>query len=634
MAEVNGSALPPRTDPLDAVAEMVLNAITSRAAVAAAIGPDSRRDYFADFGHPKNPSLQDYADLYDRCGVAARAVQVWPRECWQSAPEVYEREALARKGAPPTAFEAALQGLGDGLGGLGLYKPTKGSCLWEVLERLDVQCGVGPYGVLLFGTDDGLPLHTPAAGVEERGSYALEPGTPPPAPGANGRFPEYRLTVNERMTRGRKLNYLRVFPAVHAEVTRYELNRASPRYMQPAEYLLTMMGTSRSAGDWAEQSYTERVHWSRVVHVADGVEGNETFGTPRLQHSMNRHLDLTKVYGSAAEMYWLAAIMALVVQSLPGHRLDVEGTKTMLNSFMNRLQRYMSVSGAEVKQLAPGISDPRPVVEVAIDAICIEKEIPKRIFMGSERGNLASQQDDSNWNDRVQRRRNQFVTPKVIVPVVNRLITLGCLPAPERYYVEWPDITAASALDQADRLERRTRSFVAFESGAKGLMTCRDYLVREAGYTEDEADAILAARDAEADGAGISPEDGLRRAEALAKGVSAGAHTLFSRKDFFVHFLGFSPEVADTLLTDLAEERREVSPEEQAMYDFASARLLGGARTRLAPGQSPDALPGERGGPAAAPAAVAAEPPEPPEEEDGEADETEEDEDEAEDGEE
>ena len=40
-----------------------------------------------------------------------------------------------------------------------------------------------------------------------------------------------------------------------------------------------------------------------------------------------------------------------------------------------------------------------PFIEVHLQAICIKIPCPKRVFMGSERGELASAQDDSQWND-------------------------------------------------------------------------------------------------------------------------------------------------------------------------------------------------------------------------------------------
>lgn len=572
---------------------MALNsAIASRADLLSRVGPDSRRDYFKEFGHPKNPSIKDYADLYDRCGIAARAVKVWPRECWQSNPMVYERERLSSKRSSLTVFEQGLQALADGLGGTGLFRSATASVLWQYLERLDIQCGIGPYGVLLFGTDDGLSLDTPAAGIVVNGSHPLPKGETGPKPKKGDRYPAYSLSINAKEIKGRKLNYLRVFPARFAEITTFELNRASPRYMQPTEYLLTMMGNSDTSGDWGESEYTERVHWTRVLHVADNVESNEVYGTPRLQHSYNRHLDLTKTYGGSAEMFWLSAVLTLVFNPQAGRKLNVPATRETIERFMNGLQRYLSFDGVDVNSISPGISDPRPVIESQLDAICIEKEVPKRIFTGSERGQLASDQDESNQNDRVHRRRNNFVTPAIVVPFVNRCITLGCLPAPTQYYVEWPDITASSANEQADRLVKRTGAMGVFlDKGLESLMTVRDYLVREMDYTEEEAEEILKAKEEEEKEEELEerePEEtyepwveideGKARAEALAKGVSAGAHTLFSRKDFFIEFLGFSPERADEMLKNLEEERRVISPEEQALYEFASARLLGGAK--------------------------------------------------------
>jgi len=53
---------------------------------------------------------------------------------------------------------------------------------------------------------------------------------------------------------------------------------------------------------------------------------------------------------------------------------------------------------------------------------------------------LASGQDDSTWNDKIRGRRNDYCTPRMVVPFINRLIQVGALPVPtDKYKVVWPD---------------------------------------------------------------------------------------------------------------------------------------------------------------------------------------------------
>ena len=50
------------------------------------------RDLDKECGYILAPNFNTYWELYNRNGVAARIVNVFPDECWQKPPEVYEVE--------------------------------------------------------------------------------------------------------------------------------------------------------------------------------------------------------------------------------------------------------------------------------------------------------------------------------------------------------------------------------------------------------------------------------------------------------------------------------------------------------------------------------------------------------------
>jgi hypothetical protein len=86
------------------------------------------------------------------------------------------------------------------------------------------------------------------------------------------------------------------------------------------------------------------------------------------------------------------------------------------------------------------LKDPSPHINAQIESIAIQIGCPIRVLKGSERGELASSQDDAKWNDRVQHRQNFHVTPMIIVQFIDRLIQIGVLPQPKGYTVRWPDL--------------------------------------------------------------------------------------------------------------------------------------------------------------------------------------------------
>jgi hypothetical protein len=98
-----------------------------------------------------------------------------------------------------------------------------------------------------------------------------------------------------------------------------------------------------------------------------------------------------------------------------------------------------------------GIKDP---IDGIMSQLSAGTGIPQRILMGSERGQLASTQDDDNWTERIVDRRRDFASPQVIRPFVNFLISVGVLPKPVQYTVGWPEI---------DNLDETQRAGVAIQ---------------------------------------------------------------------------------------------------------------------------------------------------------------------------
>ena len=174
---------------------------------------------------------------------------------------------------------------------------------------------------------------------------------------------------------------------------------------------------------------------------------------------------------------------------------------------MNGLQRYLLLTGMSAKTISPQVVDPTSQINVQVQAICIQLGIPQRIFMGSERGELASSQDEGTWNDRLRDRQNNYVTPRIIVPFIDRLIAIGVLPQPVEYFVVWPDLYAMTEAEQASVAVARTNAMAAYVAGnVEAMMTPLDYMVRVLGMSEEEAGSTLqAAVDAVAKEEAVSP---------------------------------------------------------------------------------------------------------------------------------
>lgn len=417
---------------LNQLNQLTANITTLRREALLNRGIDPRRDLDAECGWPTNPQASDFQLLYDREPIAGRVVEVMPKESWQVTPWVYEEE----DSDTATEFEQAWDELGKQLRGeFSWYKDEAGSLVWEFLRQLDVISGVGRYGVGLIGIDDGKALSEEA-----------------------------------KPKKGQKLLYVNVFAEQQAQVTRWVTDRKDPRYAQPEAYSLTF--NDPTAGGIGVPMATEEVHWSRVIHVADTghhATGSKVFAKSRLEPVLNSILDIRKVRGGSAEMYWQGALPGLTFETHPqlggDVELDIGEVRDAVEQYTGGLQRFLAGMGGGWKMLAPTVADPTPQILAQIEAICIKLACPKRIFMGSERGELASSQDDAAWNDRVKERQTNYLTPRLVGPFVDRLIYLGVLPTPaekpkpskrkrgvnqlQGYCIEWPDLASQSDAEKA-----------------------------------------------------------------------------------------------------------------------------------------------------------------------------------------
>lgn len=468
---------------------------------------DRRRDLDKECGYPAADELtaEYYQKLFDEEGVAARVVQALPRESWQVQPAVYEDEDPNTE----TPFEKDWQAVCRGLHGMNSrYVEERGNPVWEILRRADELSGIGRYGVILLGLDDGKPLDQPAAGMEEVNSLPAARGLPAPSLNdAAGRPRVYGLTVNALpgTTPRRKLLFVRIFPELLAQIAAYETNPTSPRLGQPTEYLITLNDPREFTAPGSTQvlstttTNSVKVHWTRIIHIADNRQSSEVMGTPRMRPNVRRLLDLRKLYGGSAEMYWAGALPGYAFETNPnlggGERVkvDADKLKDMIENYLNGLQRYFLLKGLQVKPLAPQVVDPRPQVDIQTDAICVNLGMPKRKFMGSERGDLASTQDEEDWNKQLRYRQDYYLTPMMIVPFVDRLIHLAVLSDPPNgYRCAWPDLTSQTPQEQADIAVKKTQALATYvTSGAEAVMPPQFFLTRILGYAEQEIVRIL-----------------------------------------------------------------------------------------------------------------------------------------------
>jgi len=443
------------------VDELIANAMTQRSNYMNRL-LDARRDIDAECGYTRvsDLTLEHYQTMYDAEGIAQRVVEVLPEETWKVQPSIYEDEDPDSSTSFEESWTEFCRGL---LGEESWYGDEAGNPVWEYLGRVDKLSGIGYYGVLLLGLDDGKPLNEPVEG------------------------------------NAHKVTFLRCFSNHLASIAAFETDPSLPRYGKPTSYNLKFSDPSKVSDVVAfEPSETVNVHWTRVLHVADTLESSEVFAVPRMRPVFNRLQDLQKLYAGSAEMYWLGALPGLAFETHPQLGADwsddsLEGVREAVMAYKDGLQRHLAVAGTQVKTLAPQVVDPSAQIDKILEAICIKLGIPKRVFMGSERGELSSGQDKDTWNERLVGRQKNYVTPRIIVPFIDRLIMLGVLQEPkEEYHIEWPDLDELRPKDQVEIAARKTEAIVKYVGGnGDNLIEPEMFLTKILGIEEDEAKEII-----------------------------------------------------------------------------------------------------------------------------------------------
>jgi hypothetical protein len=431
---------------------------------------DPRRDYYKDAGYPKTITLPMYFDMYEREGAAARVVEVFPDESWAVDPDVYETV-----NSKDTKFEQRWQELVDEHN------------LYHYLHRADVLSGVGQYGGLLIGVEGGGgDLSKPVPGFVDE--------TLPPGPGR----PRTRQFDGDR-----EIIFLLPLDQRNMKVVKREPDKASPRYGMPTVYEVAFdytttndlnsggFNTIQTAG-----SADNQVHWTRIQHFADNRGAHPFLGAPRQRPVFNRLQDLVKGYAGAGEMLWKGGFPGISFEALPELALnevdftpqDKEDLRAQIKSYMNSQQRYLSLVGFHANSLSTQVSDPTAAIMVALTNIAFTIKVPVRIFMGSEAAHLASTQDVGTWNGRVKMRQKRYLSPMVLRPFVRHLIALGCLPKPEKLFIEWPDLNTPSDRDKADIAFKKASAMQLYVmSKAWQFMTPEDFYVEIMGYKREEA---------------------------------------------------------------------------------------------------------------------------------------------------
>jgi uncharacterized protein len=365
------------------------------------------RDYYDVLGYPKQLSIDAYWSKFERDPLGGRIVEFPPAETWRDTPTV--KDGRDKDATDDTPFAKAWADFAE------LRR------VYHYCKRVDTLCGIGRFGVLLIGL---------------AGDSNLE------------------MDVT-RVVSLDQILYLRPYGEPSVEVAEFENDPANPRFGLPRIYNLAVGDPNTTiSGGATLPSQTVRVHASRVIHVAEGLLENEVYGMPRLQRVFNLLDDILKLVGGSAEASWLLMRKGFVLNIDPEAELTAEAKENIeqeFDEYEHGLRRFMKTRGVTVSDLGSEVVDPTGPFDVILSLISAATGIPQRILLGSERGELASSQDASNWAGHIASRQLNFAEPAILRPLIDRLVSWGALPKPtaKNYTVIWDPLFELNEQERA-----------------------------------------------------------------------------------------------------------------------------------------------------------------------------------------
>ena len=398
---------------------VTLSSLVHRAQLASRLGSTFGGDRHVHevLGYKSRLEYRDFKARYYRQDIAQRLVKAYPEATWSQAPTVMEDNQVDTD----TPFERDWNGLVERLD------------IYTILERADILNNLGQYSVLFIGLDG-------QSGILD------QPARPIRGP--------------------HDILYITPYSEEWATIERFENNPALPTFGQASHYRINF-GRSGETPRQALAVGSALVHASRIIHIAEDTLDDEIYGMSRLEGVYDRLDDLLKVVGGAAEMFWKDAKRRLVLNLQSDAQLsDPKALTDEIEEYMHGLRDFLRVQGMDVQNLAGDIVSPEHHVAVLLDLISASVGIPKRILLGSERGQLASTQDEAHWLQRVSRRQQRFAEPHLIRALIDRLVSLRALSPPaQRYTVTWANLQMLSETQQAEVALKNANALNIYASG-------------------------------------------------------------------------------------------------------------------------------------------------------------------------
>jgi len=297
--------------------------------------------------------------------------------------------------------------------------------------------------------------------------------------------------------------YVRPFSEASLKIDTVVKDTSNERFGLPDLYNLRIVddvfdiGGDVTGGSNPITSRSIHIHHTRVVHVAYDCLESEVFGIPFMESVYNTLDNIEKVAGGSAEMFWRGARPGYHGSIMDGNRFSKDIEEQLdeeLSEFEDNLKRFLITQGVEISALETQVSSPKEHFEVLVALASAATGIPLRVLLGSERGELASQEDRDNWFEWIEARRSEYAEPEMVRPFFDRLVEVGSMTAPhEEYRCLWSDLASSSEKRRVDIGRVRSESLRNYTQnpGTDDVISVEEFCVHFLGFDKEIVDRIV-----------------------------------------------------------------------------------------------------------------------------------------------
>jgi len=395
-----------------------------------ALTHDGKRNTDTVFGFEPNPQFQHFYSMYKRNGFAKRVIAGVAARCWQAGFTIKsdKKEILTDEMAS-------------------LFNKRK---LLANIEKTDILNRLGRYSLMYVGIQGQKPeepLRKTVSGDLSKVFFSP--------------FGEDGIIVNTKVT-----------------------DPLDERFGLPLTYDVRVI--ARDNNQELVDTSSRIVHWSRVVHLAEGSLDNDIEGESALKDIYNALQSIIKTNYSAAEAYFRNAHGRIVLEVDKAYASDITTTEKEsmtkeLEAYQHEMKDFMRLAGATAKPINTPQFDPVGTFNVNIQEISASTGIPVRILTGEGGGQYAGNEDKASYNAVIADRQTSFCTP-VMFRVLEILEEAGLIDLPDNAVIEFPIAKAVNEVQESEIIHKKASALnqaaqaIGIGGGLEGEMSAKQFI--------------------------------------------------------------------------------------------------------------------------------------------------------------